>query len=153
MQPPILRLVADADSDGIIALIESCYAEYPPNVLLVDEEEPELRTPESSFDRFWVLDDGGEIVGTVAAVDHGEFVELKKMYLAIGMRGSGWAQKLQLLVIDFARTLGKEMELWTDTRFERAHSFYQKCGWKMTGESRELHDASQTTEYRFIRVG
>jgi N-acetylglutamate synthase-like GNAT family acetyltransferase len=151
IQEPFLRPATNEDSAGIIALISVCYAEYPPNVLLVDEEEPELRTPASSFDGFWVLESAGEVLGCVAATKTEQVVELKKMYLAPVLRGGAWAEKLQALVVDFARELGCSLELWTDTRFNRAHSFYSKCGWRKTGETRELHDFAETTEYHFIR--
>ena len=148
-----LRLAMDEDSAGIISLIDACYKEYPPNVLLVDEEEPELRTPASSFAMFWVLCCDDEIVGTVAASMGRQFVELKKMYLQPSLRGSGWAQRLQKLVVDFAFENKKGVELWTDTRFVRAHAFYKKCGWLKTGQTRELKDASVTTEFHFIYQG
>ncbi|HJM39411.1 MAG TPA: GNAT family N-acetyltransferase [Planctomycetota bacterium] len=150
-QEPFIRPASNEDSAGIIALIAACYSEYPPNVvLLVDEEEPELRTPASSFDGFWVLEAEGKVCGCVAATKTGETVELKKMYLVKELRGRLWAQKLQVIVVNFAKEKGCSLELWTDTRFHRAHAFYSKCGWQKTGETRELHDFADTTEYRFI---
>jgi putative acetyltransferase len=44
--------------------------------------------------------------------------------------------------IDYARSHGAErIEFWSDTRFERAHCFFQKFGFKTTGERRECDDS------------
>jgi putative acetyltransferase len=42
-----------------------------------------------------------------------------------------------------------ELVLWTDTRFEAGHRFYEKCGFTRTGETRILDDLSASSEYRF----
>ena len=42
------------------------------------------------------------------------------------------------------------LELWTDTRFTRAHRFYAKHGYNPTGERRALHDLGATLEDRFV---
>ena len=55
-----LRPATDDDSAGVIALIARVFAEYPGCVLDVDREEPELRAPASSFDRFWVVEENEE---------------------------------------------------------------------------------------------
>ena len=60
-----IRPVTDADADSVIAVIDSCYREYDGCVLLVDEEEPELKSPASSFaaigGSFWVAEDDAEL--------------------------------------------------------------------------------------------
>ena len=63
---PTLRPARDSDSRGVIALIGRVFDEYPGCVLDVEREEPGLVTPASSYDRFWVLEQGGEILGCSA---------------------------------------------------------------------------------------
>lgn len=154
--PIRLRDAVDADSAGIIALIEACYAEYPPNVLDVDAEEPELRAPASRFEAFWVLEEaGGRIVGCIALATliPGQRIELKKCYVAHDLRGGGWGRLLIEQVEAWARQRDiAEVELWTDTRFTLAHKVYAKIGYAQTGETRDLHDLSQTTEFRFLKT-
>jgi GNAT superfamily N-acetyltransferase len=147
-----LRAVRDEDSDGVIALIASCYAEYPPNVLDVDAEEPELRAPASRFERFWVVEAAdGRIVGSVAAQSAAPSVmELKKYYVAADHRGQGWGRRLAEQVEAHARACGcSTLELWSDTRFDLGHRVYEALGYRRTGRSRELHDLSRTTEWHF----
>jgi putative acetyltransferase len=145
-----LRPATDSDADGVIALIARCYADYPPNVLDVDGEEPELRTPASSFDGFWVVEQHGEIVGCIAAANYGDHIEMKKYYVHPKMRGAGQGSKLHQLFLDYVRLQGvHKIELWTDTRFDLAHKVYTHMGYRPTGQSRELHDISDTTEFHF----
>ncbi|MGB0953882.1 MAG: GNAT family N-acetyltransferase [Planctomycetota bacterium] len=150
------RPAVDADSEGIIALIAACYAEYPPNVLDVDAEEPELRAPASRFEAFWVLEDAQQgIVGCIALATliPGQRIELKKCYVSSKLRGGGWGRRLIEQVETWARERDiPEVELWTDTRFTLAHKIYAKIGYAQTGETRDLHDLSQTTEYRFLKT-
>jgi putative acetyltransferase len=148
-----IRDVRDEDSEAIIALIARVFAEYPGCVLDVDREEPELRCPASSFDGFWVVARGGEILGTIAYADlGGRRVELKKLYLDRGVRGRGLARRLVEVVEARARDLGaRTIELWSDTRFEEAHGFYERMGYSRTGRTRDLHDLSRTTEYQFVK--
>ncbi|MHC4470836.1 MAG: GNAT family N-acetyltransferase [Planctomycetota bacterium] len=146
-----LREATDGDSEGVIALVGRVFAEYPGCVLDVDGEEPELRSPASSFDEFWVLEREGEIVGSVGlAVLDGDRVELKKLYLDESVRGRGLARRLAERVEERARALGAgTIELWSDTRFTAAHGFYERLGYARTGRSRDLNDLSRTTEHHF----
>ena len=43
------------------------------------------------------------------------------------------------------------VELWSDTRFDLGHKVYEALGYRRTGESRELHDISMTTEWKFSK--
>lgn len=150
------RPAVDADSEGIIALIAACYAEYPPNVLDVDAEEPELRAPASRFEAFWVLEDAEQrIVGCIALATliPGQRIELKKCYVSNDLRGGGWGRRLIEQVEDWARERAiPEVELWTDNRFTLAHKVYAKIGYVQTGETRDLNDLSQTTEFQFLKT-
>jgi putative acetyltransferase len=147
-----VRTATDDDSAGIIDVIARVFAEYPGCVLDVDREEPELRAPASSFDRFWVVEEDGAVVGCIACALHGAVVELKKLYLDKTVRGRGFARQLVDLVEKTARDHGAALiELWSDTRFTDAHAFYGRLGYERTGRTRDLHDLSNTTEFHFIK--
>ena len=152
---PQLRPAVDADTEGVILLIARAYAEWPPNVLDVDGEEPELRAPASRFEAFWVLEaEDGTIVGCVAAASDAETgtAELKKCYVAAELRGEGWGRRLVGAVEDHARARGsRRVVLWSDTRFTLAHAVYQRLGYRSTGVERPLHDLARTREWEFIR--
>jgi GNAT superfamily N-acetyltransferase len=68
------------------------------------------------------------------------------------MRGSGLAQTLFGLVAETAARVGAgRIWLWSDTRFTRAHRFYEKMGFRRGAETRALDDVSNTIEFFFAR--
>lgn len=147
-----VRPATDDDAAGVIDLIARVFAEYPGCVLDVDREEPELRTPRSSFDRFWVVEENGAVVGCIGCTLHGDICELKKLYVDADARGRGWARQLVELVEGTARDYAASLvELWSDTRFVAAHAVYERFGYRPTGRTRDLHDLSNTTEYHFTK--
>lgn len=162
-QVPLTRAVIrpgrDEDGDALIALIAACWAEYPGCVLDVDGEVPELRALASHFrtrgGALWAAEDDGALVGMVAiAPCPGERAvwDLSRLYVAAEYRGTGLAGRLLALAEAHAVASGAErLVLWSDTRFTRAHRFYEKHGWWPTGE-RVLADLSCSVEHRFTKV-
>ncbi|MEN8150698.1 MAG: GNAT family N-acetyltransferase [Planctomycetota bacterium] len=148
-----LRPVTNEDSEALLRLVGDCYAEYEGCVVDLEVEERPLLAPADAYDQFWVLEEDGRVVGSVAMVIHDETrVELKKMYLEAGLRGTGRATRLLAAVLYQAVMMAAtEVELWSDTRFERAHRFYEREGFLRTGRTRELNDPSGTTEFHFVR--
>lgn len=55
----LVRDARDTDAEGLIALIDGCWSEYPGCILDVDGELPELRAIATYFaglgGRFWVV--------------------------------------------------------------------------------------------------
>lgn len=155
--PPVLRAGRDADAADFIALIGACWAEYPGCVMDLDGEVPELRALASYYagqgGALWAAEAGGLVVGMVAARPLADGAwELCKMYAYPDQRGTGLAQALAAAAEGHARAQGaRRMELWSDTRFERAHRFYEKCGYVRHGEVRALHDLSQSLEYGYAK--
>ena len=43
------------------------------------------------------------------------------------------------------------MQLWTDTRFETAHRFYERKGYVADGRTRALYDLSNSIEYFYAK--
>ena len=148
-----LRDARDTDSAGVIALIARIFAEYPGCVLDVDLEEPELRAPATLYDRFWVLEQGGAILGCSACAIGEEVVEMKKIYLDQRLRGQGWGRRLIERVEQEARQCGAQrIEAWSDTRFETAHTVYRRLGYRQGEKTRFLHDLSRTEEFFFSKM-
>ena len=153
----VIRDGLDSDSEDLIALIASIFAEYPGCVLDVDGEAPHLRRPASAFavwgGGLWVAELNGEMVGCVGFADHGEAVELKHLYVAADARRQGLGGRLTRLVEERARALGRtRVELWTDTRFIDGHRLYERLGYERGPETRALHDLSRTTEYFYSKL-
>ena len=154
-----LRPVTDGDANGLIELIGGVFAEYPGCVLDLPGLDADLHQPATTAmatgAAWWVLLDDGRIVATIGAgrlADDGS-VELKRLYVASSHRRQGLARGLVALVERHAEHLGAtSIELWSDTRFRDAHALYASLGYAPTGEERDLHDPSNTTEYRFTRL-
>ncbi|MCI0754289.1 GNAT family N-acetyltransferase [Teichococcus vastitatis] len=153
-----IRPGRDNDAADFIRLIGDAWAEYPNCILDVDGEVPELRALASHFRRaggaVWVADRDGRITGMVAARPLGSdrAWEINKMYVEASERGSGLAHRLLGDAEAHAREQGAErLVLWTDTRFEAAHRFYEKRGYVRAGSIRILDDVSKSLEFRYAK--
>jgi putative acetyltransferase len=153
-----LRPIRDEDAPAVIELVEAAYAEHPGCVLDLPGVDADLGAPATVAagrgSPWWVVEDAGRVIATIGAGaprDDGG-LELKRLYLAADARGRGLATALVRHVEAHARQVGaRYVDLWSDTRFTRAHHRYEQLGYTRTGETRELHDPSDTTEYRFVR--
>ncbi|MGL4439644.1 MAG: GNAT family N-acetyltransferase [Bosea sp. (in: a-proteobacteria)] len=150
---PELRPARDSDGLAVAALIAACFGEYP-GCLFSRDEFPELHAPArwalARGTRMWVIDGpDGTIAGCICATPDGQgAVELHKFYLASNLRGSGLAQNLMTKVFELASETNATMIfLWTDTRFTRAHRFYEKLGFARQPQTRLLGDISNTEEF------
>jgi len=153
-----LRKVADGDAEGLMKLIGGCFAEYDGVYLEPDGLDADLKAYATYLEGIggegYVLEHEGEIVA-LASCAPGEAADfqLKRIYLSASLRGTGLGPKLARLIEDRARARGaKSIELWSDSRFARAHAFYSREGYVKQGETRDLHDSSNTTEFHFIKA-
>lgn len=158
MSHATLRPGRDDDAAGFIRLIGDCWSEYPGCILDVDGEVPELRALATYFARaggaVWVGEQDGQVVGMAAArpMAQDAAFEICKVYVAKHARGSGLAHALLGAAESFARNAGAwRLVLWTDTRFETAHRFYEKRGFVRQGSIRILDDLSNSLEFRYTR--
>ena len=155
MADPIFETITDSDIDGIIALIEGCFSEYDGVYIDLEDLDKDLLTYAADIKakggEGYVVRGGGAILGTIAmAPMHEGVFELKRLYVHAGNRGSGLGPALLHHIENRVRACGGHtMDLWTDTRFERAHRFYTREGYVQQGESRDLHDISNSIEYLF----
>ena len=149
----MIRPAVDDDSQALIALIASVYAEYEGCILDVERECPELLSPATAFREWsgglWVAEIGGRIAGSLGFVPSGNGVELRKVYVAAAHRRLGIARSLYRHSLACILEQGAQfIELWSDTRFEAGHKFYEKLGF--TRKSwRMLNDASNSIENHF----
>lgn len=154
------RPAADADADGLIALVGAAYAEYPGCVLDLPGIDADLLHPATAAaaagGHWWVVEDqGAGVVATIGAGPRDEQgdVELKRLYVAASHRRRGIAAQLVARVeAHAAEVSAQRVVLWSDTRFTDAHRFYERLGYLDTGRRRDLHDPSQTTEINFVRA-
>lgn len=145
----VLRQAKVEDQPGIIALISACYGEYGDKICLEDADSDLLAVPEHYVNMggdFVVLVQGEQVIGTHAVHPiqgkEGVFT-FRRLYLDAAYRGTTKAgHELFQWAIDTSRSLGaKRIEFWSDTRFTRAHRFFEKFAFKTTGERRTMTDA------------
>jgi GNAT superfamily N-acetyltransferase len=119
---------------------------------------PELRALASHFaglgGALWVAEADGAIVGMVGVArepPEGKW-EIGRMYVARSARGTGLAQTLLEMAEGYARTEGAaSLSLHSDTRFDRAHRFYEKMSYLREGPVRVLHDKSNSLEFSYVK--
>jgi ribosomal protein S18 acetylase RimI-like enzyme len=147
----------DADADSLIALIAACWSQYPGIVLDVDGEMPELRALASYYSNkggaLWVAETHGQISGMVATIPHDAAAwEICRVYTHPSTHGSGLGQRLLTTAEAHARSAGAaRLVLWSDTRFDRAHRFYEKHGYVRHGPIRVLNDKSNSLEFGYAK--
>jgi GNAT superfamily N-acetyltransferase len=152
-----VRRGRDSDADAFIALIAACWSQYPGIVLDVDGEMPELRALASYYSdkggALWAAETAGRIVGMVATIPHAaDTWEICRVYTLPSTHGSGLGQRMLNTAEAHARAAGAtRLLLWSDTRFDRAHRFYEKHGYVRHGPIRVLHDLSHSLEFGYAK--
>jgi GNAT superfamily N-acetyltransferase len=163
-----IRPGEDADADQLIALIGACWALYPGIRMDVDGEMPELRALASYYaeasGRLWVAEDGCTIIGMAATRPHDAADaardatpqppawEICRVYVHPLHHGLGIGHALLDTVEAHAIATGAaRLLLWSDTRFARAHRFYEKRSYVRSGPIRVLHDISHSLEFAYAK--
>ena len=154
----LLRPGRDEDAAAFIGLIGDAWSEYPNCVMDVDGENPELRHLATHFaaqgGALWAAERDGETVGMIGVhpLGSGGSWEVCRVYVRRDHRGTGLAHVLLDAAEARAVAGGAErLVLWTDTRFDAAHAFYEKRGYLRAGPIRSLDDASHSLEFRYAK--
>ena len=155
-----IRNADNGDCRKIIQLIDRVLGEWNDSVCL-DDSEKDLNDVEANYwnrgGAFFVLEQAGEVIGSHAILPldpQAKLCTFKRLYLDREFRGAGAGQELMQWNIDWVRQRGFErIEFWSDTRFDRAHRFFEKFGFEKSGEAREMDDSHQTYwEYPFFKT-
>ena len=153
-----IRPVEDSDAKALFQLIEHCFAPYEGVVVEPEGVDSDLNNYASELKKIggqgFVVELSGNIIGLVSGAPIcADRYQLKKLYVHETARGSGLANQLVSMIEGLAcEACAKSLELWSDTRFERAHRFYEREGFVRQVETRELHDLSNSIEYQFIKL-
>ena len=135
MHVVIVRPVTSADVPGVVALVTGTLAEFGLRFGEGSKTDDELAHLPGSYEQsggaFWVaVDEGGSVVGTcgVFPVGPGD-MELRKMYLHPGARGTGLGQRLLEESVSWCRARGAgRIVLDTTEQMTRAIAFYEANG-------------------------
>jgi GNAT superfamily N-acetyltransferase len=121
----------------------------------VDGEMPEYRALASYYaDRggaLWAADVDGQVAGMIATRPLADGAwEICRVYVSPALHGGGLGHLLLDTAEAHAITAGAtRLVLWSDTRFDRAHAFYEKRSYVRSGPVRVLADISSSLEYEF----
>jgi GNAT superfamily N-acetyltransferase len=79
--------------------------------------------------------------------------EICRVYVDPAQHGSGLGHGLLDIAEGHAVAAGAQrLVLWSDTRFERAHRFYEKRGYARLADVRVLDDISNSREFGFAKA-
>lgn len=154
----MLRPFQTEDTQGIIDLIDVFFRQHDFQVFLEECDAGLLDIPnEYPGENFMVLvDEDNAVRGTVAITlipDREGVSEIHRMYLDASLHGTGEAKRLLDWALDRSRELGcNRVELWSDTRFTRAHQFYEKHGFVHDGRVRHIHYSYDQYDERFYAL-
>ncbi len=149
-----LRLGRDADGPALIALIETCWSQYPSLRMDVDREMPELHLLATYYGgSLWIAELDQRVVGMIATRPLGENTwEICRVYVDPSLHGSRLGHILLDVAENHAIAHGaRRLVLWSDTRFVRAHRFYEKRSYVRHGPIRVLRDLSRSLEFGYAK--
>jgi GNAT superfamily N-acetyltransferase len=153
----VIRAARDADAAAIVDLVGTCWREYPGCVVDIEGEAPELFAIATHASgrggAAWVAENDGAVIGLACVwpAQDGAW-DVAKLYVAAAHRGSGVAHRLIDAAEQFARANGgTRARLWSDTRFDRAHRFYEKRCYVRAGGIRALADKSHSIEFGYAK--
>jgi ribosomal protein S18 acetylase RimI-like enzyme len=91
-----------------------------------------VRNFDPEFERCWIAEMGGEVVGSVFLVRNSPKVsKLRLLIIHPKARGMGLGKRLTRACIRFARATGyKKMVLWTQSHLAAARAIYQAEGFR-----------------------
>lgn len=137
----MIRLIQKRDNVKVEELIRTCLLEFGGNKPGCAWEDPDLGQfyevyqPENK--QYLVVEEDGRIIGGcgIGPVEGIEGVcELQKMYCLQEIRGSGVAQQLLDLSLEFARKYYQKCYLETFSNMIAANRFYLKNGFVLLDE-------------------
>jgi len=123
----------------------------------VDGEMPELHALASYYARqggaLWVAEDDNTLLGMIATRPDGPSGwEMCRVYVSPALHGHGLAHRLLDTAQSYAIAAGADrLFLWSDTRFDRAHRFYEKRSFVRQGGVRALRDKSNSLEFGYAK--
>jgi len=149
-----LRPGRDADGPALTALIWACWSQYPGVRMDVDREMLELHSLATYYGgSLWIAELDQRVVGMIATRPVGENTwEICRVYVDPSLHGSRLGHVLLDVAENHAIGHGAlRLALWSDTRFVRAHRFYEKRSYVRHGPIRVLRDISDSLEFGYAK--
>lgn len=129
----IIREIEERDNKEVEKLIRTCLIEYGADKPGCAWSDPNLgcfsEVYKGEKSRYWVVEKDGKIIAGcgIGPLENVENVcELQKMYASKDARGTGVADKLLKLSLEFGKKYYKECYLETFSNMVAANKFYKK---------------------------
>ena len=152
----ILRPGRTEDGPRLVRLIDEVYREYGDEADVAGYDRDLLDVEAAYRDKggeFVVLEEDGEIVGAHATqpIDPEKgLLTFRRLYLPARVRGSGAGRFLRDWAVQWGRNNGyRRVEFWSDTRFSRAHRFFERYGFERGGIRHVEEGKLKFSEYFF----
>lgn len=133
----LIRKIKKEDNKKIEEIIRTCLIEFGGNREGLAWADPELSYLSEAYkdeiSEYWIAENDGEIIGGCGIAPMkglNGICELQKMYLLKKGRGTGIAEKLIKVALDFATQNYDKCYLETLSNMKAANKFYQKNGFK-----------------------
>lgn len=131
----LIREIQEKDNKQVESLIRTCLIEFGANKPGCAWTDPNLgcfyQVYQNEKSKYWVVEEDGKIVAGcgIGPLEKTEDVcELQKMYSLKEIRGTGIAQELLDISLEFANEYYKECYLETFDNMVAANKFYKKNG-------------------------
>ncbi|MCQ4085419.1 GNAT family N-acetyltransferase [Saccharibacillus sp. JS10] len=132
-----IRELRSEDNARLETVIRECLIEFGGNREGLAWQDDSLSALSEFYQgkglKYWVVIENGKLLGGcgIAPFNHStEICELQKMYLVAEARGTGAANKLLQIALEFASRHYKECYLETLQTMEAANRFYRKNGFR-----------------------
>ena len=141
--PYLLRLHQPGDMGAVVRLHGALYAqEYGWDqrfeALVARIVARFIERFDARYERCWIAEVDGDIVGSVFLVRHSKTVgQLRLLIVHPKARGLGIGERLVVECVRFARQAGyTKVRLWTNSVLLAARHIYRKAGFTLTGKER-----------------
>jgi putative acetyltransferase len=131
----VLREIQEKDNEQVELLIRTCLIEFGANKPGCAWDDENLgsfyQVYQNEKSKYWVVEDNGKIVAGcgIGPLENAEDVcELQKMYSYKEVRGTGIANELLEMSLEFAKKYYKKCYLETFANMTGAIKFYEKNG-------------------------
>lgn len=87
--------------------------------------------------KWWVLEDNGNIIGTMAVEDHGDRCHWRRLTLDQEYRNRGWGRMLNVAMIKYCQQVGFKTGYFDTIKDTGVYKLYESLGCKIVAEYQE----------------
>lgn len=126
--------IENPDQPDIVALLQAADDWYATLYPAESNHLPDISTLQQPEIAFFVARDGNELLGFGAVADHGDYAEIKRMYLAPAARGRKLGRRILDALEAHAAQIGQScLRLETGIHQPEAIGLYRSAGYRDIG--------------------